>query len=594
MKDNVDAFVIGSELIGLTSVQDTDDSFPAVDELVSLAASVKSTVGSDVKVTYAADWSEYHHTDGGWYNLDPLWASSDIDMVGIDAYFPLTDAPQAGYDIEAVKAGWTSGEGYDWIYNDANRTTQVNIAQEYAWKNIQWWWENQHVNPDMSTTAWVSESKKIWFTEYGFPSVDGAANQPNVFYDPNSSESSFPRFSKGRIDFRAQRTALTATEEQWQNSSMIERLFVWTWEARPFPFWPDLEEVWTDGPLWETGHWVPGKLGTSVLGAIVNDLAQRTGLSEAQIDVSDLDQLVDGFVLNRQINARNAIDALRSSYFFDAVESGAKVMFVNRGQNDSNAIDADDLMQNSRSEDVSDLLGVTRLQELELPQKVDVVYLNKIADYQQGNQHSQRLTVSSQGVQTVNLPIVMTNQIAKNVADVLLYTAWLSRTSYDFMLPMEYARLEPTDVVSVSIGANTHDIRITKTELGTPGVMRVQGVAEDESAYDFYSVAGTITPQTTGIDSVSDTVLTILDLPTLHSENGDQAAIRFAASGFENNWDGALVFRSDDNGANYEALADVPVAACVGKAITALADGVTGVFNEKKHGDRDALWRRNA
>ncbi|MCC8483962.1 MAG: glycoside hydrolase TIM-barrel-like domain-containing protein [Rickettsia endosymbiont of Labidopullus appendiculatus] len=30
--------------------------------------------------------------------------------------------------------------------------------------------------------------KPIWFTEFGFPSVDGCSNQPNVFYDPSSCE----------------------------------------------------------------------------------------------------------------------------------------------------------------------------------------------------------------------------------------------------------------------------------------------------------------------------------------------------------------------------------------------------------------------
>lgn len=53
--------------------------------------------------------------------------------------------------------------------------------------------------------------KPVWFTEFGFPAVDGCANQPNVFYDPSSSESFFPRDSKGRVDLKAQREALTAT-----------------------------------------------------------------------------------------------------------------------------------------------------------------------------------------------------------------------------------------------------------------------------------------------------------------------------------------------------------------------------------------------
>ncbi|MCI5049608.1 MAG: glycoside hydrolase TIM-barrel-like domain-containing protein, partial [Rickettsiales bacterium] len=146
-KQTVDAIVIGSEMIGLTKVNDgaaSNRSFPAVDKFVDLAATVKQTVGSGVKVGYAADWSEYHHTDDGWYNLDPLWASPNIDFIGIDAYFPLTDAPQStlGYDIDTVKDGWTSGEGYDFYYIDGSRTTTAPLGAAYAWKNIDWWWTN--------------------------------------------------------------------------------------------------------------------------------------------------------------------------------------------------------------------------------------------------------------------------------------------------------------------------------------------------------------------------------------------------------------------------------------------------------------------
>ena len=72
VKDHVDVFLIGSELIGLTKIN-IANTFPAVDELIKLAHAVKQIVGPNVLVSYAADWSEYHHTDGGWFNLDPLW-----------------------------------------------------------------------------------------------------------------------------------------------------------------------------------------------------------------------------------------------------------------------------------------------------------------------------------------------------------------------------------------------------------------------------------------------------------------------------------------------------------------------------------------
>src|SRR5690606_22637979 len=135
-------------------------------------------------------------------------------------------------------------------------------------------------------TSWTAKMKPVWFTEFGFPSVDGAANQPNVFYDPTSSESYYPRGSKGRVDFQAQREALNATldylEERSQeagNANLVPRRFLWTWDARPFSFWPDLEGVWQDSILWATGHWVQGKLGNSTLGAIVGELLQAAGLT---------------------------------------------------------------------------------------------------------------------------------------------------------------------------------------------------------------------------------------------------------------------------------------------------------------------------
>nr|WP_284525157.1 glycoside hydrolase TIM-barrel-like domain-containing protein [Orientia tsutsugamushi] len=70
-------------------------------------------LGKQVLVSYAADWSEYHHidtNDGYYYHLDPLWACDTIDFVGIDAYFPLTHTQDSNITIEEIKHGWESGE----------------------------------------------------------------------------------------------------------------------------------------------------------------------------------------------------------------------------------------------------------------------------------------------------------------------------------------------------------------------------------------------------------------------------------------------------------------------------------------------------
>lgn len=555
-KDYIDAFVIGSEMKGLTSVQDVDDSFPAVDELISLAATVKSIVGSSVKVTYAADWSEYHHEENGWYNLDPLWASANIDFVGIDAYFPLTDEPQNGYDHQKIIDGWTSGEGYDWIYTDPERTIQEPIAEEYAWKNIQWWWENEHVNPDMSTTAWVPESKKIWFTEVGYPSLDGAANQPNVFYDPNSTESGFPYHSRGRIDFRAQRQCLTGTMLKWNDSSMIENMFVWTWDARPFSFWPDLTEYWHDGELWKFGHWTQGKLGMTSLAGIIEDLTARSGLPLTDIDVMEITNLVRGYVLTNQETARDAISSLRAAYFFDAVESDNIIKFVPRGGETALVIDESELEPQDK-DNSRELIAITRGKELDLPKKIDINYISNIADYQLGNQHSQRQVIQSLHVATMNLSVVLSDQEAKSIADIAMYNMWVERTKYSFTLPLTYADLEATDIIQIDTEDASHTIRVTGTHYGKPGRVQVQGVAEDISVYDFYNPPGETGGGTGILEDGGDTSLDLLDLPTLPSADGTHGTMHFAMAGFVEAWEGATVFRSDDGGGNYFQLLSI-------------------------------------
>lgn len=576
LDDKVDAFIIGSELKGLTSVSASAGVYPAVDALMDLAADVKATLGSSVVVTYAADWSEYHHTDGGWYNLDPLWASDDIDVIGIDAYFPLTNVQSSLYDIDAIKAGWEEGEGYEYYYTDSSRTTIAALTPEMAWKNIQWFWENTHTNPDLSTTDWVAESKPIWFTELGFPSVDCCTNQPNVFYDPSSGSSGFPYFSKGRVDIRAQRAALMASLEQWRGSGMIERSFIWTWDARPFPYWPDLTSLWADGAAWKTGHWVQGKLGISNLSAIVADLCERAGLSPEMFDTSAIGVPVEGYVIGAQQSIRASIESLQDAFFFDAAESDYILKFVPRGLSSSLEIDGEELL--AREDGQSFMMK--RAQEVELPKTVNVMYLNRITGYQSATQYSTREITESKDVQTLDLPLVTNDQTAKNIADITLFTRWLSRTSYEFALPPKYLLLEPADVIEVSVNGTTHRMRITSARL-VDGAVSVQAVAEDVASYDFYRVPGESQAGEGEGGALAESELALLDLPALPSDEETQANLRVASCGLGGRWNGAAIYRSDDAGSSFSRMTDVAGACVIGTAEDPLGDANACIFDEK-------------
>lgn len=575
LKNYLDGFMIGSELVGLTTYASSTGVFPAVTQLKNLAASVKSAVGSSVKVMYGGDWSEYHST-GGWYNLDPLWADSNIDVVAIDCYFPLTpDLPQSQIDYQKIYDGWSKDEGWDY-YWDANRTNKSFYSGvTYAWKNVKNWWNSTHTNPNATTTAWTPKMKPLWFSELGFPSVDGCSNQPNVFIDPDSVESFYPRGSRGRVDFLAQRTAIEASIDYLNAQNAIEsnfvpRKFVWTWDARPFPFFPDLGSVWADGSNWKTGHWVQGKLGLSNLGQIVADLLKKVGYDNTMYDTSRLTDIVSGFVITNRQAVRACLEQLATAYFFDCVESDGLLKFIKRGKVSSTTIDFRELVVQDSG---SDALTITRTQELELPRQVDVIYLNRIADYQAGTQSSQRQTVKAVDYATVNLPIVLSDQEAKVVADVTLYNAWVGRVNYQFTVPPKYAMLEPTDVITVTKDGAAYLMRINSTKLVRNGVQEITAVAEDVSSYDFYNPAGTGTPNLQIPASISTTRLELLDLPAFPTDAATDAYLRYGVVGLGEGWAGSAVYRSDDGGANYALMQALTAQATIGAVLNIIPAG---------------------
>ncbi len=558
MKDRVDAFVIGSEMKGLTQVND-DGEFPAVDEFVSLAASVKTAMPG-TKITYAADWSEYHSTSG-WYNMDKLWASDDIDFIGIDAYFPLTDRPQQGiYNVDEVIEGWESGEGYDWYYADDERTEQQVLAPSAAWKNIEWWWNNTHTNPNLMETEWVPGSKKIWFTEFGFPSVDGATNQPNVFYNPASSEGALPHHSEGYNDLTAQRLGIEATLLKWQESPLVEEKFLWTWDARPYPFWPDLMSVWGDGLVWSKGHWVNGKLGGASVAGVIKELCLRSNISVEELDVSKLQDIADGYVINHRTTASSAIEKLSEVFFFTGVESDGVVKFTPKGREQVIEIAHEEMLHRKDSAPVV----LNHLPENYMPTKLEINFISRENNYTVGTTADFRESRSAHRPFESNVPLVLTSVKARNIATISLAESWASGRTCSFFLPYSFIHLDVGDAVEI----NDEIFRIEKIGFSENGI-EVEARSFEPSVYGLLEHDDIEPAGNAGtVPALSGTQMEVLDISAMPGDDLQKAYLRFAVCGVGQNWQGAQIFYS--TASDYQLLGNVGTQAVMGKAIAVL------------------------
>ncbi len=169
----VDAFVIGTELRGLTWVRSGAIG-------LSVRRGACRARGGREKRTRAGhenrlrgrlvEYFGHQPGDGSgdvYFHLDPLWASTGIGAIGIDLYWPLADWRDGS--TPPRRPGWCARDlrrrlpacerggrrGYDWYYaSPSDRELQIRTAITdghgspwvFRYKDIKSWWLNAHHN----------------------------------------------------------------------------------------------------------------------------------------------------------------------------------------------------------------------------------------------------------------------------------------------------------------------------------------------------------------------------------------------------------------------------------------------------------------
>jgi len=607
----VEAFCIGSEFRELTTIRSAKTAYPAVDELIALAAEVRALL-PEAMISYAADWSEYfghQPADGSGdriFHLDPLWADANIDFVEIDDYLPLSDwrhtanhldraaGARSVYSLAYLQSNVEGGEHYDWYYaTEDDRVAQIrtpieDTAHGEHWvfrpKDIRNWWANPHHNRidgvrQETPTAWVPQSKPVWLTETGAPSVDLGANKPNLFFDPKSSESGLPPGSLGARDDEIQRRFLQAKLGYWRENAPIssvyqglmipgDRIFVWTWDARPFPDFPVRESVWSDGPQYQLGHWLTGRITSSALADIVWHINLTAGVT--QVDVSLLFGAVPGFILEETGTPRQALQPLMLAYGFDGFESAGALHYVLRSAAEEKQLDPDWLAE--MPEALDDLVR-ERASEGENPDAVRLSFIQAESDYRIGAAQAWVPGGNLRRVNESSVPIALSAPQAQATVERWLSDGLAAQDRVQFALPPSEADLVPGDVVLLPGPGRMERYRIER--LTQDAAREAEAVWIDE---------GYFTPAVAALDSAPEPELPavpgpvsalILDLPIADGGAEDHWP-HLAASASP--WPGEVsVYRSPQE-ADFSLVASLRAPAFVGTLLSPLAPGMPGLW----------------
>ncbi|HEY1072676.1 baseplate multidomain protein megatron [Brevundimonas sp.] len=607
-EEGADGLLIGSEMRGLTGTRDAGGGFPAVAQLRALAAECRAVVGAGVKLSYAADWSEYFGRQAGGevrFHLDPLWADANIDYVGVDWYPPLGDWRAGdwrdgggGLDAEAGFRGPSSaaylaeqvagGEGFDWYYaDDTDRAAQArtpisDTAHGEDWvfrpKDLKGWWSNPHHERvggvrSATPTAWVPKMKPIRLTEFGCAAVDRGGNAPNLFQDPKSSENALPPFSTGARDDRMQRRALEAVLKHYARPEnnpvspvygepMLEGADAWCWDARPYPAFPALKDVWADAGAWRAGHWLNGRMSGEAVDLIAAVL-RRGGLGEDDFVVGPLEGEAAGYVIDRPMQTRDALEPLLAAFGATAAERDGRV-----------AVSGDEASvlrlatQAMALPDEAASLAAERSLEPR-PSAARVRFIDETADYQTGSVVARAEQGGDGGGLDADLPVVCDAELATSVARRALATGGEGERLTVRLGPLEALKLEPGDTVEVE--GRTGEWRAARLdwdEQPTATLEPVVRIAPGEATPDWRPGEPPVI--------VGAPFLRLLDLPPLPGAEDDGRPVAVVAA---EPWRPMTLYGGQD-AATLTPRASVTQPATVGVLTAPLTLGVLGRWDE--------------
>ena len=602
-EEGADGLLIGSEMRGVTWTRDAAGAFPAVAQFRALAAECRAVVGPGVKLSYAADWSEYFGRQTGGevvFHLDPLWADTNIDHVSIDWYPPLTDWREGDGGVDSavfdgaadpayLAAGVAGGEGFDWFYaGETDRAAQartpiVDTAHGEDWlfrpKDLKGWWSNLHHDRpggvrSATPTAWVSGMKPVRLSEFGCAAVDRGGNAPNLFQDPKSSESRLPPGSTGARDDAVQRGALEAVLGHYAAAEnnpvsavyggpMLEGADAWCWDARPYPAFPARGDVWADAGAWRAGHWLNGRLAGDGRDLIAAVLA-RGGLAADERAVEGVEGAAAGYVIDRPMRTRDALEPLLAAFDAVAAERDGRVAVLGRTATCADLTRAALALPEQGAAETA-----TRALEPR-PGEARVRFIDETADYQTGAVvvRTDIGEPATGGGVDLDLPLACGGGLARAAAERALDGSGVETTTLA-LGPLEALRLEPGDVVRLD--GRYGDWRVTRTTADETPSAVLEPVEVRRTFEDQGGGRGGEAPAVVGAPFVR-----VMDLPPLMGGEDDGRPLVAAAA---EPWR-PMRLHAGVGAETLTARGDLETAATVGVLVQPLGPGVRHRWDE--------------
>ncbi len=303
----------------------------------------------------------------------------------------------------------------------------------------------------------------------------------------------------------------------------------------------------------------PGKIPLADIIIAENALV---GITEDDLDVTTIDQMVRGYVVSEIGPVRNVLQQLQAIFPWDVIQSGYKNKYVKRGSGTVFEVPWQDL-----GAGVS--LAQDREMETQLPYRLELTYIDIDLDYMPNVQFAER-RCDSKHIVRINIPLAMNASEAAQAAEILLNIYHIERRTFVFTLPPTYRNAEPSDLPTLNMKDVSYSLRLTNIHNLANGTMECQAKQHADTVYVSTNpgATGSYTPPTT-IPSIANPILGVLDIPVINDAQ-NKPGYTAVASHPSDGWVGGTVYRARD-GVDYQQVQAFNTTTVWGTCIDSLA-----------------------
>lgn len=332
---------------------------------------------------------------------------------------------------------------------------------------------------------------------------------------------------------------------------------------------------------------VKAESSKTVQSALV-DILTRAGLDATDYDVTAVTGNLDGYAVPGPQKTSQVLSPLMTAFDLVARQSNGVLVIEPRETSEVTVLDPDSLAAHEEDSDPARPAEISEVFGGDLPREVNLQYIDKDADYQQGSQRERRIQTPADTVVNLNLAVAMNGATAREIASRELWQPWVQRQVIKLQLPPSSVTVEANDILEVTMfDDTTFGIFVKRVDVGINSLLVVEGVVEATGGQGYSGIADAPDLPANALYVPPDISFYLCDIPPIIPTDivaGNGSAYLYIAQCTTNpdlEYAGAFYYESFTSGELEYQNGYAPIETVMGTADTVLASGPEGYWDRE-------------